>query len=68
VQAVGPIARFVIAARARRARALKNLPVSAPPTTCMICDGYRTTGRKLPVIDRTINGGASAGRQMLLAT
>jgi thioredoxin reductase (NADPH) len=24
--------------------------------TCMICDGYRTTGKKLLVIDRTING------------
>jgi thioredoxin reductase (NADPH) len=24
--------------------------------TCMICDGYHTTGRKLLVIDRTING------------
>jgi thioredoxin reductase (NADPH) len=24
--------------------------------TCMICDGYRTTGRKLLVIDRTANG------------
>lgn len=24
--------------------------------TCMICDGYRTTGKKLVVIDRTING------------
>ena len=24
--------------------------------TCMICDGYRTTGKKLLVIDRTANG------------
>jgi thioredoxin reductase (NADPH) len=24
--------------------------------TCMICDGYRTSGKKLLVIDRTING------------
>ncbi|MGC2062171.1 MAG: NAD(P)/FAD-dependent oxidoreductase [Thermodesulfovibrionales bacterium] len=24
--------------------------------TCMICDGYRATGKKLLVIDRTING------------
>jgi len=24
--------------------------------TCMICDGYHTTGKKLLVIDRTING------------
>jgi thioredoxin reductase (NADPH) len=24
--------------------------------TCMICDGYRTTGKKLLVLDRTING------------
>lgn len=24
--------------------------------TCMICDGYRTTGRKLLVVDRTVNG------------
>ena len=24
--------------------------------TCMICDGYRTTGKKLIVIDRTANG------------
>ncbi len=24
--------------------------------TCMICDGYRTTGKKLLVIDRTVNG------------
>jgi thioredoxin reductase (NADPH) len=24
--------------------------------TCMICDGYRTTGKKLVVLDRTVNG------------
>jgi len=52
--------RFVIAASgARESLApLKNLPrfFGTSYFTCMICDGYRTTGKKLLVIDRTING------------
>ena len=62
VQAEGKTyrSRFVIAASgAREALApIKNLPrfFGTSYFTCMICDGYRTTGRKLLVIDRTING------------
>jgi len=52
--------RFVIAASgARESLApFKNLPrfFGTSYFTCMICDGYRTTGKKLLVIDRTING------------
>lgn len=52
--------RFVIAASgARESLApFKNLPrfFGTSYFTCMICDGYRTTGRKLLVMDRTING------------
>ncbi len=52
--------RFVIAASgARESLApFKNLPrfFGISYFTCMICDGYRTTGKKLLVIDRTING------------
>ncbi len=62
VQAAGKTyhSRFVIAASgARESLApFKNLPrfFGTSYFTCMICDGYRTTGRKLLVIDRTING------------
>ncbi|TAN41788.1 MAG: NAD(P)/FAD-dependent oxidoreductase [Nitrospirae bacterium] len=62
VQAGGKtyLSRFVIAASgARESLApLKNLPrfFGISYFTCMICDGYRTTGRKLLVMDRTING------------
>lgn len=53
-------ARFVIAASgARESLApFKNLPrfFGTSYFTCMICDGYRTTGKKLLVIDRTLNG------------
>jgi hypothetical protein len=62
VKASGKIyrSRFVIAASgARESLApLKNLPrfFGTSYFTCMICDGYRTTGRKLLVIDRTLNG------------
>jgi thioredoxin reductase (NADPH) len=62
VQAAGKTyrSRFVIAASgAREALApFKNLPrfFGISYFTCMICDGYRTTGKKLLVIDRTING------------
>ena len=62
VQAEGKTyrSRFVIAASgARESLApFKNLPrfFGTSYFTCMICDGYRTTGRKLLVIDRTING------------
>jgi len=52
--------RFVIAASgARESLApFKNLGrfFGISYFTCMICDGYRTTGKKLLVIDRTING------------
>lgn len=52
--------RYVIAASgARESLApFKNLHRFFGITyyTCMICDGYRTTGKKLVVIDRTING------------
>jgi thioredoxin reductase (NADPH) len=62
VQAAGKKyrSRFVIAASgARESLApFKNLHrfFGTSYFTCMICDGYRTTGRKLLVIDRTING------------
>ncbi|MFI5294973.1 MAG: NAD(P)/FAD-dependent oxidoreductase [Thermodesulfovibrionales bacterium] len=62
VQAEGKTyrARFVIAASgARESLApFKNIArfFSISYFTCMICDGYRTTGKKLLVIDRTVNG------------
>jgi thioredoxin reductase (NADPH) len=62
VQAEGKIyrARFVIAASGARETLapFKNLHrfFGISYFTCMICDGYRTTGKKLLVIDRTING------------
>lgn len=62
VQAAGSIyhSRFVIAASgARESLApFRNLArfFGSYYFTCMICDGYRTTGKKLLVIDRTING------------
>jgi len=62
VQAEGKTyrSRFVIAASGARETLapIKNLPrfFGTSYFTCMICDGYRTTGRKLLVIDRTING------------
>ena len=53
-------ARYIIAASGARETIapFKNLPrfFGTSYFTCMICDGYRTTGRKLLVIDRTING------------
>lgn len=52
--------RFVIASSGARETLapFKNLPrfFGISYFTCMICDGYRTTGKKLLVIDRTING------------
>jgi thioredoxin reductase (NADPH) len=52
--------RFVIAASGARETLapFKNLLrfFSISYYTCMICDGYRTTGKKLLVIDRTANG------------
>ena len=62
VHAAGKIyrSRFVIAASGARESIapFKNLPrfFGTSYFTCMICDGYRTTGKKLLVIDRTING------------
>lgn len=62
VQAAGKTyhSRFVIAASGARESIapFKNLPrfFGTSFFTCMICDGYRTTGKKLLVIDRTING------------
>ena len=62
VQAAGKTyrSRFVIAASgARESLApFKNLYrfFGTFYFTCMICDGYRTTRKKLLVIDRTING------------
>jgi len=62
VQAAGNIyrARFVIAASGAKETLapFKNLYrfFGISYYTCMICDGYRTTGKKLLVIDRTING------------
>lgn len=53
-------ARFVIAASGARETLapFKNLYrfFGISYFTCMICDGYRTTGKKLLVIDRTVNG------------
>jgi thioredoxin reductase (NADPH) len=52
--------RFVIAASGARETLapLKNIArfFGISYFTCMICDGYRTTGKKLLVIDRTVNG------------
>jgi thioredoxin reductase (NADPH) len=52
--------RYVIAASGAKETIapFKNLPrfFGTSYFTCMICDGYRTTGRKLVVIDRTANG------------
>jgi thioredoxin reductase (NADPH) len=52
--------RFVIAASGARETLapFKNLHrfFGISYYTCMICDGYRTTGKKLLVIDRTVNG------------
>jgi thioredoxin reductase (NADPH) len=52
--------RFVIAASGARETLapLKNIVrfFGISYFTCMICDGYRTTGKKLLVIDRTVNG------------
>lgn len=52
--------RFVVAASGARETLapFKNLYrfFGISYFTCMICDGYRTTGKKLLVIDRTING------------
>ncbi len=52
--------RFVIASSGARESIapFKNLPrfFGISYFTCLICDGYRTTGKKLLVIDRTING------------
>ena len=62
VQAEGKTyrARFVIAASGARETLapIKNIVrfFGTSYFTCMICDGYRTTGRKLLVMDRTING------------
>lgn len=62
VQAAGKTyrSRFVIAASGARETLapFKNLSrfFGISYFTCMICDGYRTTGRKLLVIDRTVNG------------
>ena len=53
-------ARFVIAASGARETIapFKNIHrfFGTSYFTCMICDGYHTTGRKLLVIDRTVNG------------
>ena len=53
-------ARFVIAASGAKETLapFKNLHrfFGISYYTCMICDGYRTTGKKLLVIDRTANG------------
>ncbi len=52
--------RYVIAASGAKETIapFKNLPrfFGISYFTCMICDGYRTTGKKLLIIDRTING------------
>lgn len=52
--------RFVIAASGARETLapLKNIVrfFGTSYFTCMICDGYHTTGKKLLVIDRTVNG------------
>lgn len=53
-------ARYIIAASGARETLapFKNLSrfFGHSYYTCMICDGYRTTGKKLLVIDRTANG------------
>lgn len=53
-------ARYVIAASGAKETIapFKNLPrfFGTSYFTCMICDGYHTTGKKLLVIDRTIKG------------
>jgi thioredoxin reductase (NADPH) len=62
VQAAGKTcrSRFVIAASGARETLapLKNIArfFGTSYFTCMICDGYHTTGKKLLVIDRTVNG------------
>lgn len=62
VQAAGKTygARFVVAASGARESIapFKNLPrfFGKSYFTCLICDGYRTTGKKLLVIDRSMNG------------
>jgi thioredoxin reductase (NADPH) len=62
VQAEGKTyrSRFVIAASGARETLapFKNLLrfFGSSYFTCMICDGFHTTGKKLLVIDRTING------------
>lgn len=62
VQAEGKTyrSRFVIAASGARETLapFKNIArfFGTSYFTCMICDGYRTTGKKLLVIDRTVNG------------
>jgi thioredoxin reductase (NADPH) len=62
VQAEGKTyrSRFVIAASGARETLapFKNLLrfFGSSYFTCMICDGYHTTGKKLLVIDRTVNG------------
>ncbi|GAB4482239.1 MAG: NAD(P)/FAD-dependent oxidoreductase [Thermodesulfovibrionales bacterium] len=52
--------RYVIAASGAKETIApyRNLPrfFGTSYFTCMICDGYRTTGKKLVVIDRTVNG------------
>jgi thioredoxin reductase (NADPH) len=52
--------RYMIAASGAKETIapFKNLPrfFGISYFTCMICDGYRTTGKKLLVIDRTIKG------------
>src|SRR3990172_2399259 len=57
---LGRRSRFVIAASGARETLapFKNLLrfFGTSYFTCMICDGYHTTGKKLLVIDRTING------------
>ncbi len=53
-------ARYIVAASGAKETIapFKNLPrfFGTSYFTCMICDGYRTTGKKLLVIDRTIKG------------
>jgi thioredoxin reductase (NADPH) len=62
VQAAGKIyrSRFVIAASGANETLapFRNLHrfFGVSYYTCMICDGYRTSGKKLVIIDRTING------------
>ena len=52
--------RYVIAASGAKETIapFKNLPrfFGTSYFTCMICDGYQTTGKKLVVIDRTVKG------------